>query len=381
MTSPASRAEPSKDKLASEPPVTVDINLFHCGQGDTILLKLLGKKWILIDCILPHGAVRDEFFQHVSSLNINRLELVCLTHSHDDHYTGMEAVLRYFNTDGRSVGKYCVCGVEPNLIHTWMKRRNRPKSSTLEYERLNKYVDELMNSKPKRIELLHADANSMPILVGDDSGEVQLLPVGPSPSESRRVFQDDFLLGSAKDKLNKLSIVLALLVRSKKGEFSSLLAADTDAIGFRSAMDRLKIIEPTRPKPTFDFIKVAHHGSWDSHNGSGVCQHRRPEVECVAAISAGRMRVLPDREVLKDFLNNNWTVLVTTKRVAHRTRQALELFGRNPDEHTDFQARNLRITWSEDRHMEWSPEEAKISATEVDNYQTVRTLNLKTPPA
>jgi hypothetical protein len=102
---------------------------------------------------------------------------------------------------------------------------------------------------------------------------------------------------------------------------------------------------------------------------------RRPEVERVAAISAGRrMAVLPDREVLKDFLNNNWTVLVTTKRLAHRTQHALELFDRNPDDHNDFQARKLKITWARDGRLGWSPEEAKISATEVDNYQTVQKL-------
>src|SRR5207249_4152890 len=132
------------------------------------------------------------------SLGINRLDLVCLTHPHDDHYTGMEAVLRYFNTDGRSVGTYCTCGIEAKQIHTWIKRRNRPESAVREYERLNKYVDELMESKPPRIKLLYADANSRPIIVGDASGEVQLVPIGPDPSVSRSVMQEDLLLGRTK---------------------------------------------------------------------------------------------------------------------------------------------------------------------------------------
>ena len=216
MTFPASKAEASKDKLESEPSIKVDIHLFHCGQGDTVLLNLLGKKWVLIDCNLPKGQIRNEFFRHVSSLGIKRLDLVCLTHPHDDHYTGMEEVLRYFNAEGRSIGMYCVGAVEPRLIHTWMKRRNCPKSSALAYERLNKYVDELLKSKPPRIKLFSADANSRPVIVADDSGEVQLHPIAPSPSESRTVLQETFLLGRAKDKLNKLSIVLALLIRSKK---------------------------------------------------------------------------------------------------------------------------------------------------------------------
>ena len=61
-------------------------------------------------------------------------------------------------------------------------------------------------------------------------------------------------------------------------------------------------------------VKVAHHGSLDSHRGSTVCRCHKTQGECVAAISTGDFDVLPDREVLQDFLDNDWTVILTTKR-------------------------------------------------------------------
>jgi hypothetical protein len=38
------------------------------GQGETVLLQLEGRLWVLIDCYLPNGPVRDSFFELVEQL-------------------------------------------------------------------------------------------------------------------------------------------------------------------------------------------------------------------------------------------------------------------------------------------------------------------------
>lgn len=170
------------------------MHILNCGQGDTILLRLLSGKWALIDCNLPRGNARLEFFKLTSSLNINRLDLVCLTHPHD--------------------------------------------------------------------------------------------------------------------------------------------------------------------------------GSLDSHAGSDVCKHKKTNTETVAAISAGPFDVLPDREVLKDFIRHDWTVLLTTKRMPTRRQYALELSGKPVGGAMNVQAQNITLTWTEDEGLLWSPAEARVSAEELSNYQT-----------
>jgi glyoxylase-like metal-dependent hydrolase (beta-lactamase superfamily II) len=64
----------------------VEIHFVHCGNGDTILLGIQRKTWVLIDCCLPKGPIRDHFFELVGNLGIQRLEAIFLTHPHEDHY-------------------------------------------------------------------------------------------------------------------------------------------------------------------------------------------------------------------------------------------------------------------------------------------------------
>jgi beta-lactamase superfamily II metal-dependent hydrolase len=326
----------------------------------------LGEKWALIDCNLPQGPVRQEFFRFISSLGINRLDLVCLTHPHDDHYTGMHDVLRYFTSNGRSVGTFCHGGTDPPQIHTLLKRRNRPESSIREYERLYRLVDELIDDG---LRLVSADENTTDVLVAGQSNEVQLLPIGPRAEIAWRAVRDTISSGRIRTDLNRLSVVLALTVRSTAAAFDALLAADTDAQGFRSAMDGLKQKLQSQAEPSFDVVKVAHHGSLESHRGSEVCAHRKNNSESVAAISTGAFDVLPDREVLREFLEHDWSVLLTTKRYSKRRHYPLELSGKTSAT-TLTQTTNIKLVWTEKEGLFWEPLESKISATDLENYQT-----------
>jgi beta-lactamase superfamily II metal-dependent hydrolase len=365
-TSQASETKPNPAQSTSEKEAPqLEINILHCGQGDTILLRLFSGKWALIDCNLPRGSARIEFFKLTSGLNIKRLDLVCLTHPHDDHYTGMEEVLRHFNSEGRSVRFFCDCGTEPREVHTLLRRRNRPTSSVREYERLYRYVAELIDSG--RVTYFCADENSVPII---DSEQLQLMPIGPRPDVARRAVQTTISSGKIRDDLNRLSIVLVLMARLPKGNFDTLLTADTGADGFRSAMERLQTRIGIETQPTFDVVKVAHHGSLDSHAGSNVCEHKKLDKAAVAAISTGSFEVLPDREVLTEFIGHDWTVLLTTKRVSKRRQYGLELSGNPVDDKITVETQNITLKWSEDEGLLWSPASARVFAHELSNYQT-----------
>jgi hypothetical protein len=108
-----------------------------------MLLHLFGEKWVLIDCNLSFGEAREKFFEFVSAQKIEKLDLVCLTHAHEDHYAGMEAVISHFTSGGRSVGVFCDSGIDPRIINTLLKRRFRPPPYVREYERLYKLLRKL----------------------------------------------------------------------------------------------------------------------------------------------------------------------------------------------------------------------------------------------
>ena len=102
---------------------SVEIRVFHCGQGDTLLIRLDGKKWVLVDCHLPSDGAVENFLAELERLEVLRLDLVCLSHPDADHYRGMERVLAHYCVPPRSVGIFCDAGFAGKLATALEKDR------------------------------------------------------------------------------------------------------------------------------------------------------------------------------------------------------------------------------------------------------------------
>lgn len=341
----------------------IEIHVFQCGQGDTIVLRLPNEKWALIDCNLAKGPIRDAFLSTLASWGVNRLDLICLTHPHDDHYNGLEAIIRHFTSENRSLGIFCDCGTEPKEVHTLLVRRQRPESVTREYESLYSIIIELINSG--KLKYVRADENNIPVI---KSGDARLMPIGPKAELAKVAVRNTIATGSIRADLNQLSVVLALTAGSNNNNFSALLAADADSVGIRSALISYKEKTDTQ-QVAFDFVKVSHHGSLHSHEGCGICDARNPSRESIAVVSCGLSDVLPDRKVLADFIAKNWTLLLTTKRLISRPQYAFEVSGSSAISTTVSQERNISVTW-DGNQINWSPQEARVEASDLGNYQS-----------
>lgn len=343
----------------------VSLHLFQCGQGDTVLLGFSNGKWVLVDCNLPTGDVRREFFETTARLNISRLDLICLTHAHDDHYTGMEAVIRHFTSGGRSVGVFCDGGPEPKQIATLMRRKSRPTSSILAYESLYRCVWDLI--KAKKISYFRADENSRSIYVGDDDS-MQIVPLGPRAAIAGIAVRETLLpVGRIRQDINLLSVILALCIRKQEGAFDALLAADADAAGINFAIESVEKLVPSAGY--FDMIKVSHHGSLASHKSCFAHQRKKAGVHAVAAVSSGHFDVLPDRAVLNDYLTEGWNVLLTTKRVAPQASSTpLTLSGKS--DVFSILRQNLHLSWNPTDGLRWSPDQALMHRDELKYYKT-----------
>ncbi len=306
-------------------------------------------------------------------LGVQRLDLVCLTHPHEDHFAGLAQVMQYFTSEGRTVGTFCDSGVEPKQIATLMRRRHSPSSVVTEFERLYRFVYNLMDAG--RIRYFMANENSSPLIeVGD---RIRLVPVGPRPDVLSRAIRDVVSAGRMRKDLNRISVVLALSVQGENSTFDALLAADTDSEGCNSALKRFA--EVTRGDGRLDVVKVSHHGSADSHFRSRICGHRKSLGATPAVISAASFDVLPDREVLADFLRCGWTVLLTAKRVAPTKHFALELSGRGRGGF-GVQTHDIQVTWREADGTKWSPDEARVDAMELPNYGSARGVVISAAP-
>lgn len=75
------------------------VHFVDVGQGDAMLLEADGK-FALVDAGPPDGA--DMLVEYLEAAGVKRLEYLFLTHPHNDHYGGMQAVVQRFEV-GRAV--------------------------------------------------------------------------------------------------------------------------------------------------------------------------------------------------------------------------------------------------------------------------------------
>src|SRR4051812_11430787 len=67
------------------------IHFLGVGDGDCIVLELPDGRWGLIDSCIPAGASHSPAEALLAS---KQLAFACLTHPHDDHFSGMLNVLK-----------------------------------------------------------------------------------------------------------------------------------------------------------------------------------------------------------------------------------------------------------------------------------------------
>ena len=282
----------------------------------------------------------------------------------------MREVIEEFTTQGRSVGVFCDTGISGKHISTILKHTKRGRAASSEFAKLDSLVIDKIYNK-REMGYFRVDENSMPIARSRD-GSMVLQPLGPAADVINMDLRDFVERNTGRDNLNLISIVLALRITSGVN-FSTMLAGDIDASGLNKALVRfMQIFPDQRPLPRFDVVKVAHHGSFDSHDGSRICNCAHDRGTHVAVVSSGAdYDVLPDREVLRDFLNHGWIVVLTTKRLPVQRRQyVLDTAAEKAVVDYDIQCQDIEITWSDTLGVTWKPTTASLTLEEITNYRT-----------
>jgi beta-lactamase superfamily II metal-dependent hydrolase len=360
------------ERPSSSDPITIEIHVFHCGHGDTILLRLPQNRWALVDCYLPRkGAIRDRFFSYVEDLGIRQLDFIFQTHPDHDHFHGMRAVLDYFMREGRSVKHYFDSGINARQVRELFEKR----VGVAEYAELQDYLEEL--DKNGVLDLRDLDANRPPVPLSGSSGRLQLIPIGPNPKAKRRLIRKDLrrYVSNTKAVLraNELSLVLVLAVNNRPQGFNALLAADATKPEIDRALEIWKsFVKESVSSTLFDVIKIPHHGSIHSHSIQ-LCQSTDSgNSKRIAAISVGTRAGLPDRELIRNYLDHGWIVMLTTTRNRKKDRDSpLTLSNRGPETiQSTFGSHDILIRWSTDKGLISQPEVAMASMGQLDCYET-----------
>lgn len=244
--------------LAQAPPNYLRVEVIDVGQGDAILLTAPGGKRMLVDGG-PGESYQSSLRPFLRRRMINRLDMVVLTHAHEDHVGGLTKLLEQRQV---AIGEV----FDPGIPHT-----------SRVYER---FLAQLLRRKIP----YHKAHRGMCFKLGQQVDAEIIWP------PARRTDTDD---------LNPYSIVM----RIQYGDTRLLLMGDAD----QAAEQRLCALEGERLRA--HILKVGHHGSAYS-SSRRFLQLVRPNI---AAISVGKGNGFghPSREALKR--------LRQTKAVIYRT--------------------------------------------------------------
>ncbi len=360
----------------------LELRVFSCGNGDTILVRWPGPKWAVIDCRLPKGPVRGRVFDYFERENIRQLEFVCLTHPDLDHLLGMADLVSHFTTNNRRIKHFCHPPADSKTIGKIL-RWARKKNARSEYRRLIEVLEPLL--KTRKVKRLPISSNSGPIV---DEPRLRLVPLSPDPNTDfnqvlaglRHLSSDRIGELSVVEDTNAISIVLVATVQTGPGSISVLLSGDLPAEEWPWALDAWEQkAKASGCETRFRVVKVPHHGSIDSHEPRIALTFAGPKSR-FAVISVGHSRPQhPDRRVLEGFVASGWEVLLTAKRQPVVRHHPLGLSTQSQARFERCEGRDVIIAVHSDGTIVATPEEAFLALPEIRLYGQATAASPVTP--
>jgi len=232
--------------LAYSAPNNLEIDFLNVGQGDSILIKTPFGQSILIDGG-PDSSVIEELSKNLDWWD-KQIDLMILSHPHDDHVAGLNEVLKRYKVE-----KILYTGVihdSPSFI-AWLELIKDQK------------IPLVIIDRPQTIYL-------------SDNCELEIL----YPLES--------IIGKTVDNLNNSSIVSKLDCQDKTFLFAGDIEEETE-----------KELTSKNIDLNAQVMKASHHGS-DTSNSEEFLEAVNPEI---VVIQVGEKNSFghPSRRVLKRF--------------------------------------------------------------------------------
>ena len=271
------------------------------GQGDCIIIEWKGEKGPrigIIDCKAVPGY--NAAVKHLEDVKPSEVAFVVLSHPHQDHYSGLPAVLEHCQRNGIPIDLF---GHTAGNTTAFLRSVVMPHNAREQLVRLYHKVRDLSASGLiKRRGVVNNLA--APIALGAEGLQLRFL----SPSETefeafiRSQHHSDLTKKSAPDP-NLLSTITML----EAEEWHVLLTADAT----RDALKRVGLSELKREERSLRLGQVPHHGSVENHYRE-FWRKRRHEEGAPLAISVGLNRYgHPSEKVIRELRDVGYSVQLT----------------------------------------------------------------------
>jgi beta-lactamase superfamily II metal-dependent hydrolase len=290
----------------------LEIHVLGAGIGESIILKLPGPKWGVVDCYSESlsDTAKNHTLNFLRSRGARELEFLCLTHPHEDHYRGMSQLLQNLNVRqfwrfGGMSGKQF-----RSLVHYFTIDASRADARR-EIDNADEFYKIFRLVKEKGIgeKLVGFRQQLFPEKL-DIKAHLQIWSLAPSGGQLSR-YEDQLAKcfdsdGTIRDKIpyaRHNTVSIALLIQY--GKTSVLLGGDVERRGWADA-----IKEVPSERFSVSAVKVSHHGS-DNGYTDNLWQLFAGGGKPIAVITPYRRFGLPKPEAL-DLIGDHSTSVITT---------------------------------------------------------------------
>jgi hypothetical protein len=277
-----------KDLLVPPNPEELEITIFGPRYGESVVLHIPEIGWGIIDsCVAKISGNRIvpalEYLMDILTNPYPKLAFVVLTHPHEDHYKGLDDILKNYPGGVDRICRYHGNGAR-ELNYYLLERRQALKNDLPELLNILNAMTSTVkekNARPRKLGEMSVVFDKKDVdIPGFGKTDIQLIAMSPS-SESDDKYAKTLLNSrtSTGDVMrfvdpnihNIISVVLFLAVGKIKAIFAADLQEDEGVgSGWNAILNNSDL-----PDLAVDFVKVSHHGSITGHNEKIWQQHSK----------------------------------------------------------------------------------------------------------
>jgi beta-lactamase superfamily II metal-dependent hydrolase len=292
----------------------LELHVLSAGVGESIVLHLPNGEWGVVDCYASSvdDADTNAAIHFLKQRGVHRLEFLCLTHPHDDHYRGMSHFfdlfdVRYFWRFGGMPGEKLAnlaIQIEGSAL---VARDSHAVEAVNDFQRTLNRVTALRKARSLRVKHM-IDIQSLYPEPSSETAPFQVLSIAASTNQVetfeeglKACFTKQGKLRKKGPKLDPNTVSAALLIRF--GSTVIILGGDVEKQGW---VETVRLLG--EDKLAAHAVKVSHHGSPNGYidglwaafarNGGPYAvitpfqKHRLPEQAAVEHIAGHARHVL-----------------------------------------------------------------------------------------
>jgi hypothetical protein len=287
-----------------------DLHLYLLGAsvGESIVLRLPDRSWAVVDCFAtsPDDPRTNPTHRLLTSQKVTRLEFLCLTHPHADHFMGMSRLVRDFEI--RAFWGFG--GLQPpdfDLLRTFLQADAATSGLPDARDRASEIsrLFEEIRSRGIRHQAVAAKTLVYPMSI-DAKAAIRVCGLAPSGRHT-----DDYrrsLLRSTAGKRFKSALpksdrnLISSAFLIEFGQTRIILGGDVESDGWQDVLD---------DRPVGDLaahaVKVPHHGSRNGYC-PGLWDRFAVVRKPAAVLTPYASKSLPDSEALDHIRPRAWAI-------------------------------------------------------------------------